>query len=685
VNRARDDPASARYARVSDSSEVGPPHAIGPYEVREELGRGCMGVVYRVRRPADGKNFALKVVLGKPNEEALARFAREAQVGIRLRHPGIVPVVDLGQAGGRLYLVMEFCPGETLKQKLRSGGAMPAAIAADLGAQLADALGTAHEQGVLHRDLKPANIIIDQRTGIPRITDFGLARDNRDNRALTLSGQAVGTPSHMAPEQIRGQKIDPRAEVWALGVLLYECISGQLPFPAETYTEVGRQILHDEPPSPGGDDPELAAYVLDMLSKNPDHRPENMRAVAKRLRELAAPEPLAPPSSEAGVPVVVLAGIAVLGVVLLLGLLVGLLLWEPDAVSAADVTPEEPSVEVDSPAPELDPRAEELLAEAEQLAAERAVADRVLPLYDEAEPLVAGHPELERRLQLGRLQLLYRRGRYPEALELAEALIKTKDPARMYPALRFKGWTLLRLDKRRKAMQPWQELAQLDRDGVAGLDAASVVAFFGGDIIKGVECNQLARDREDPLARKSFLYYSAAYGAMSQGDTQQAHTYLDQAERLGPDCPETALIRAMVYQKTRDWTNARAAIERALELTAPRGFAQGLNVLVGVALNQRDNAVALEACERLADDFGQGQALFRCAQIRWQLNRRKRARKDLERLRDDFPEVWRQLRGNQKVQRWTNHVLGAGQPQPVKPGEPLEEPPEQPPVDDPPR
>ncbi|MCA8923758.1 MAG: protein kinase, partial [Planctomycetes bacterium] len=533
MNPGSDDPLT--QGEFDSGADGVAPRTVGPYEILEELGRGCMGVVYRVRRPSDGQEFALKVVLDeRPSAEALGRFAREAQVGIRLRHPGIVPVVDLGQAGGRMYLVMEYCPGPTLKDRLRAGS-LTSTEAALLVAEVADAVAAAHEQGVLHRDLKPANVILDERTGAPRVTDFGLARDQRDNRSLTASGQAVGTPSHMAPEQIRGLEIDARAEVWALGVVLYECLSGRLPFPAETYTEVGRQILHEEPPSPGGDNPALAAYALAMLSKSPEHRPENPRVVAQRLRELADPAAVEPPP--AGGP---LSGPLALGAVagattLVLALLLGwLLLWEPTASAGP---PPPPPVEPDSATSTPDPRGEALLEEAERLAAEREVAERVLPLLAEAEPLLQGRPELLQRLLLGRLDLLVNRGRYEEALAAAEALIAKAEPALAYPARRLKGWALFRLDQREAGMQAWRELAELDPEGVEGFAARSRVAFFSGDTAHGAEYNRKALDLEDPLQPRGFLRETAGYGALQEGDTERALEWLSEAERLVPDSP----------------------------------------------------------------------------------------------------------------------------------------------------
>ncbi|MEZ6185114.1 MAG: serine/threonine-protein kinase [Planctomycetota bacterium] len=653
MNPGRDDDLG------STGSDVAPlgARAVGGYELLEELGRGCMGVVYRARRLRDGQVFALKIVLDEsPSQEALGRFAREAQVGIRLRHPGIVPVVDVGQAQGRMYLVMEFCPGPTLEDRLRERGALPARDAAELAAELADALSAAHAQGVLHRDLKPANVILDQRAGgRPRITDFGLARDQRDDRDLTRSGQAVGTPSHMAPEQIRGLQIDARAEVWALGVLLYECLSGELPFPAETYTEVGNQILYEEPPAPGGELPALSAYVLGMLAKDADRRPASMTAVARRLRELADPAAnlaQGPPGGRAALLAGLGAGASALALTLVGG---GLLLGAPWRGAAPAVV-----ASVDgsaTPAPAT-PRAEDLIARAEGLARDGELAEVVLPLFNEVEPLVAGEPELERRVLLGRLFLLFRRGRYEEALEQAEALVQRPDPALFAPAGRVKGWALIRLNRTPEGLSAWRQLAERAPESLEGIAAESRLAFFQGQNARGAELNRRALELDDPQRPQGFLRVTAAYAALQEGNPEAALTWLDEAERLLPDAPRVHLVRAFVLQRTQDWRRARHSVEAALELTAPRGFVQGLETLAAIATQQGDTPGALEAYSRLVDDFSHGAALFRRGELRWRLGQAGEARGDFERLRAEFPQVWGQVQASASARSLAERVLG---------------------------
>ncbi|MCA8922306.1 MAG: tetratricopeptide repeat protein, partial [Planctomycetes bacterium] len=162
-----------------------------------------------------------------------------------------------------------------------------------------------------------------------------------------------------------------------------------------------------------------------------------------------------------------------------------------------------------------------------------------------------------------------------------------------------------------------------------------------------------------PLQPRGFLRETAGYGALQEGDTERALEWLSEAERLVPDSPRVNLIRAFVLERMQSYARARLEVGRALELTAPKGFAQALETQATIALHQRDYAGAIEAYSRLADDFENGVALFRRAQLQWQLKRPARARADLERVRDAFPQIWKQLEANAKVKAWCAQVLQA--------------------------
>ena len=215
------------------------------YEVQGVLGRGGMGVVYKAWHLRLNRPVALKMLLAGPyaRPEELERFLREAEAVAGLRHPNIVQVYDVGDLDGRPYFTMEFVEGGSLAQKL-AGTPQPAGQAAALVATLAEAVQVAHQSGIVHRDLKPANILLTA-DGTPKITDFGLARRLEGGGGLTLSGVPVGTPSYMAPEQARGQKdaIGPAADVYALGAILYELLTGRPPFRAETAAETLQQVI----------------------------------------------------------------------------------------------------------------------------------------------------------------------------------------------------------------------------------------------------------------------------------------------------------------------------------------------------------------------------------------------------------------------------------------------------------
>jgi hypothetical protein len=217
---------------------------VGPYEIVRELGRGSMGAVYVARRPDLDRLFALKVMSRSilADREAVLRFKQEARLASRIDHPGVVQVVDVGDVEGAPYYVMTLCEGETLQELLRRGP-LEEKRATGLARDLADAVAAAHAQGCIHRDLKPANVIMDPASGRPRITDFGLAQDTRANERLTRTGEILGTPYYMAPEQLEGARdVDGRADVYALGVILYECLSASRPYEAPSTALLAGQI-----------------------------------------------------------------------------------------------------------------------------------------------------------------------------------------------------------------------------------------------------------------------------------------------------------------------------------------------------------------------------------------------------------------------------------------------------------
>jgi WD40 repeat protein len=267
------------------------------YELITELGRGGMGVVYQARHLKLDRLVALKMILAGSHAGAaeLARFQTEAEAVARLRHPNIVQVYDVGEHEGKPFFSLEFCGGGSLKDRL-NGTPLSAKEAAALVQTLACAMQTAHEQHVIHRDLKPANVLLAE-DGTLKITDFGLAK-KLDEAGQTQSGAIMGTPSYMAPEQAGGKagEIGPAADVYALGAILYECLTGRPPFRAATALDTIMQVIADEPVAVRQLQPktprDLETICLKCLEKDPGKRYASAGACADDLARFLAGEPI---------------------------------------------------------------------------------------------------------------------------------------------------------------------------------------------------------------------------------------------------------------------------------------------------------------------------------------------------------------------------------------------------------
>jgi serine/threonine-protein kinase len=273
--------------------------SIPGYEVEALLGHGGMGVVYKARQLRLHRTVALKMLLAgayaAPHERA--RFQREAEAVAGLRHANIVQVYDVGDHEGRPYFTMEFVEGGSLRQKL-AGTPQPARQAAALATTLAQAIQVAHAGGIVHRDLNPANVLLTP-DGTPKISDFGLARRLEGGEVLTLSGATVGTPSYMAPEQAGGKThaIGPAVDVYALGAILYELLTGRPPFRAATAAETVLQVIYHEPAPPSRLNArvprDLETICLKCLHKDPQRRYATAAAVAEDLQCFLQDEPIA--------------------------------------------------------------------------------------------------------------------------------------------------------------------------------------------------------------------------------------------------------------------------------------------------------------------------------------------------------------------------------------------------------
>ncbi len=290
--RMGDRPPSGRGPDAEPAGKV-----VAGCKVLEGLGRGGMGVVYRARQPGLNRDVALKMILAGAHASpaATARFRAEAEAVARLQHPNIVQVFRLGEHDGLPYLVLEYVPGGTLARAL-DGTPMPPRRAAETAEVLARAMHHAHGQGVVHRDLKPGNVLL-AADGTPKVADFGLAKLLEGGEPLTPTGDVVGTPSYMAPEQAGGPaRVGPAADVYALGAILYEMLTGRPPFRAETAQETLRQVVSEEPVPPGRLRPRLSrdleTICLKCLEKAPAKRYASAEALADDLRRYLDSRPI---------------------------------------------------------------------------------------------------------------------------------------------------------------------------------------------------------------------------------------------------------------------------------------------------------------------------------------------------------------------------------------------------------
>lgn len=265
---------------------------LGRYEVVRLLGEGAMGGVFEARDPVIGRTVALKVIRPEllVSEEHRARFFREAQAVGKLSHPHIVTLYDMGKdsATGANFLSMEHLPGGSLRDRMKKGEPMPVEEAASYAASLLEALEHAHEHGIVHRDVKPENLLFSSK-GALKLADFGIARPEVSH--LTQTGEILGTPYYMAPEQLLGKPIDGRADLFAAGVILYEMLAGRKPFVGKNIPSIAHAICYDEPPPLRAAAPNvseaLSSAAMRLLEKNPEKR--FARASEARQALLASP------------------------------------------------------------------------------------------------------------------------------------------------------------------------------------------------------------------------------------------------------------------------------------------------------------------------------------------------------------------------------------------------------------
>ena len=275
---------------IAGSSVGGALSALGEYEILEEIARGGMGVVYQARQTQLNRIVALKLIKSGElaGDEEVQRFRNEAEAAAQLDHPNIVPIYEVGEQDGRHFFSMGFVDGVGLDARIKEGP-LPPREAAELIKTIAEAVQYAHDKGIVHRDLKPANVLIDN-DGNPRITDFGLAKKVGEDSGMTATGQVMGTPSYMPPEQAEGklEKIGPASDVYALGAMLYATLTGRPPFQAANVMETLKQVLEQDPVSPRVLNPavdrDLETICVKCLEKEVGLRVESAEELAQELR-----------------------------------------------------------------------------------------------------------------------------------------------------------------------------------------------------------------------------------------------------------------------------------------------------------------------------------------------------------------------------------------------------------------
>ena len=283
---------------------------LGRYQVEKELGKGAMGVVYLGKDPKIGRVVAIKTMAlsqefaGEELTDARERFFREAETAGRLQHQNIVTIFDAGEEHDLAYIAMEFLKGRDLVEYCKGDNLLPVPLVVSIVARVADALAYAHKQMVVHRDIKPANIMYERESDTVKVTDFGIARITDSSK--TKTGLVLGTPSFMSPEQLAGKKVDGRSDLYSLGVMLFQLLTGVLPFRGDSMAELMYKIANEEAPDIRVIRPELSGelsrIVALMLHKRPELRYQEGTQVSEELRGTLSDSTGATVSSAASAP-----------------------------------------------------------------------------------------------------------------------------------------------------------------------------------------------------------------------------------------------------------------------------------------------------------------------------------------------------------------------------------------------
>lgn len=564
---------------------------LGDYRILSELGRGAMGVVYEAIQEKLNRRVALKVL---PETQALQgvareRFLREAKATASLKHPGIVPIYDIGEERGVHFFVMELLEGRTLKQVLREEGPLDPRRAAEVGRQAAEALGFAHQQGVIHRDVKPDNIVL-QGDGTVVLTDFGLARHKSD-QTVTRAGVIVGTPLYMAPEQARGEEVDLRADLYGLGITLFELLAGQPPFSDAADTAILlERVAHQQPPPLHTVAPaiprDLAAIVEVSVEKEPENRFLTADAMAADLGRFLAGEPILarPPGQLLRAwrsirrhrrPVALAFAVGIVVVFLGVALRQLGLRWRADTLVLESISLSEAGQREDARAKlaealELWPGLAEALFRQGELALAEGDAGQALRSYEAA---LNSDPEHVEAL-LGRGALLRKSGRAKEAMTCFQRARKLANEADPRPALHG-GLTLSDLqqaDGAREWLRAGLETARLARatrdpsyrEAVHRLGELELQAGSYG--AAQAELEEAVRLDPSRVASKVLL----ARALFRSGNTQAAVEVASAALRRAPNNLQARELRGLAYRSLGLFPQAFLDFSAAKELPSAR-------------------------------------------------------------------------------------------------------------------
>jgi serine/threonine-protein kinase len=577
---------------------------VGPYELLERLGSGSSAQVWLARREGIERRFAVKILPANLDAESQARLDREARVASRLEHPGLVRVIDVGRFERRSYLVMEHVPGPTLQEWLEGRGPVPWREAVGLVSDLAAALQVAHQAGVFHRDLKPANVILDQRDGRPRVTDFGLAHDAQSDLGLTSAGEVLGTPYYMAPEQVRGAGVDASCDVYALGVILYEMLAGQRPYESSSVPELYGLIQEANPVPLRELQPDLPDALCEVCQRafdsDRERRPPDAGGLLAELQSVAAgAEPAAlevhAPEAASRAPLVVA---AVLAGLVLTGFLGWSVSWAAAArraatelqVAGGEVDGLQEQLERDRAASlqrdaKLEAWAEEVAAlgrEAERLETEEAalLSELRVEARRGVQPLGTLGAAIDRTVEALReagqgaglaANLLRNRGRYVEAAELARDAWERGDRDLELLVVEFRAWQAAGQPDR--SMPPLRTLLQQAPQGSPHHVFGQALSGGLGD--REASIRRLIESAEAGPGAPSYLWILAGHmlrssSAHARGGAKRDHLQrllevANRAVEAEPCCPDSRELRAAALVGLRQAGAAQEGdVERVL-------------------------------------------------------------------------------------------------------------------------